>query len=154
MKFALIRENIVATVVEADDAEQIALLISQYQNAIEVTDMDPQPTVGWELVGSTLVDPTGLSTPSKKVSKLKMLERFTDVEIAGIKAFAAQANSYAYALRGAMRKQSVAAYIDLALPQTIAGVNNLVALGLLTSERASIILNTPVSESEKYKGTE
>ncbi len=83
-----------------------------------------------------------------------MLERFTETEIAGIEAFAAQSNAYAYALRGAMRKQSVAAYIDLSLPQTIAGINNLVALGLLTSERANIILNTPVTSLEKYKGIE
>lgn len=154
MKFALIRDNLVSKIVDADSAEEIGETIAQYQNAIEITDMDPQPEVGWELVGTALVDPTGEAQPSKKVSKLKMLERFTDAEIAGIEAFAAQSNSYAYALRGAMRKQSVAAYIDLALPQTIAGINNLVALGLLTAERASVILNTPVTKEEKYKGIE
>lgn len=154
MKFALIRDNIVASIVDAESAEEIGLLISQYQNAIDITDADPQPAVGWELSGTILIDPTGLSQPSKKISKLKMLERFTDAEIAGIEAFAAQSNAYAYALRGDMRKQSVAAYIDLALPQTIAGINNLVALGLITSDRANTILNTPVTEVEKYKGKE
>lgn len=154
MKFALIKDNFVVSIVEAADAEEIGLLISQYQNAIDITSLDPLPAVGWELVGTILTDPTGLSQPSKKISKLKMLERFTDAEMAGIEAFAAQQNAYAYALRGAMRKQSVAAYIDLALPQTIAGINNLVALGLLTSDRANTILNSPVTATEKYKGIE
>lgn len=150
--FALISENTVVSIISAD-SDQIDLSTTmKYQNIIEITNLDPVPEVGWILEGTVLKDPTNSATPSKKMSRLKLLERFTDAELAGIEGFANQSNAYAYALRAAMRKQMAAEFIDLALPQTVAGIHNLVALGLLSSQRASEIINTPLTEAEKYRG--
>lgn len=150
--FALISENIVVSIIESESDQIDSSITHQYQNIIEITNLDPIPAVGWILEGSVLKDPTSSAVPSKKMSRLKLLERFTDTELAALEGFANQANPYAYALRAAMRKQMAAEFIDLSLPQTIAGINNLVALGLLSSDRANEIINTPLTEAEKYRG--
>lgn len=155
MRIALITENKVSGFAEVQTEEEFEALGRTYSNLIDVTDANPVPVVGWVFNGSILVPGEGQSgTPSRKISKLKFLERFTDTELATIEGFSAGTSGYAFAVRVALRKQAVATYIDLSLPATISGVNNLVALGLLTSDRASIILDTPIIEEERYKGNE
>lgn len=150
MKIAFILEDKVASIVEVSSFDDVADVSRRYQASVDVTDAVTQPQVGWEFKDGQIVYPAGVST--KVMSKLKFLERFTDAELAGIEAFAAGTSAYSFAMRVALRKQQVAEFIDISLPQTIAGVGNLVALGLLTSERANLILNTPVTEAERYKG--
>lgn len=47
---------------------------------------------------------------------------------------------------------NAATYIDLTLPETIAGVQLLEAAGIIGSGRANEILTSPISDTEQYKG--
>lgn len=152
MKFAFVKDDHVVEIRELHSENDISEDLRSYQAVMLIDGMDPVPQVGWQLSGSSLIDPTGQAKPSKVMSRLKFLERFTDAELGAIEAFSAQSNPYAYALRAAIRKQQVSEFIDLSLPQVSTGVMNLVGLGLLTLERANAILNTPLKDDEKYRG--
>jgi hypothetical protein len=152
IKLAFIQDNVVVKKLSVESIDDVSSTFSLYQNVIEIDGLDPEPDVGWVLQGSVLIDPTGTAQPLKRISKLKFAQRFTDVELATIESYAWQSTPTAAALRAALRKQMIAEYIDLALPETATGLLSLVGLGLITADRASVILNTPVSESEKYRG--
>lgn len=147
MLCALIKNSIVVEVRDVTQEEFERDIANQYEIIVDVTDLTPPVIVGDLFDGHTIVG----TTQSVKITKLALLNRFTDQELATIEGFALQANSYAYALRTALRKQAVATYIDLKRQDTITGINNLVALGLITQDRANTILNTPPTEMEKYK---
>lgn len=152
MLCALIRNGIVVEVKDITE-EEFGTVVNSYDSVVEVTNNNPMPTEGWSFVGTTFSPPAGVSAiPTLKISKLAFLQRFTDTELETIEAASAQNNQYGYALRVALRKQAVATYIDLSLPETITGVNSLAALQLITSQRATAILTTPITEAEKYRG--
>lgn len=153
MKYALVRNAIVEQILEDLTNEQIVEHSAYYENIVDVTNDAITPEVGWTFNGSVLVPPLGVvAKPSMKITRLAFLSRFTDAEVAAIETFAFQNNPYSAALRGALRKQSVSSYMDLERVDTIVGVSNLVALGLITQQRATAILTTPPTELEKYKG--
>ena len=151
-KFALIVDDKVWDIKHVSLESDLPSDLRQYQAVIEVTEAYPEVQIGWKFSGTSIINPDPDAAGSMAMSRLKFLERFTDAELGAIEAFASQSNPYAYALRAAIRKQQVAEFIDISLSQTILGVSSLVALGLLTAERASQILNTPLKEDEKYKG--
>lgn len=153
MKYALVRNGIVEQILEDLTNEQILEYSSHYENIVDVTNYAIIPDVGWLFNGSSIVPPPGVvARSSMKITRLAFLNRFTDLEVAAIETFAVQNNAYGAALRGALRKQSVSNYMDLERIDTIVGVSNLVALGLITQQRATVILTTPPTELEKYKG--
>lgn len=84
--------------------------------------------------------------PEKKLSKLKFKQRMTAAERIGIRA----AGELDPVIFDFMDLQKDATYIDLSLPETIQGVQYLEAKGHLVAGRASEILDTPVSEAERY----
>ena len=152
MLCALVRNGIVIEVKDITE-EEFPTIVSSYDSVVEVTNNNPMPAENWTFTGTTFSPPAGVNaTPTLKISKLAFLQRFTDIELATIEAAAAENNQYGFALRVALRKQSVATYIDLSLPETISGVNSLAALQLITSQRATTILTTPPTEAEKYRG--
>jgi len=146
-----IKDNKVKAVIQIDSDEEYFSFISHFQNLIDISEQVPQPKVGWIVKGNHVVDREDSAIPSR-ITKLAFRSRFTAAEKAGMEAFAAQSNAYAYALRAAMGDQRDATFIDLSRQDTIGGVNQLVAMGLLTSQRASEILNNPVLEIEVYSG--
>lgn len=148
MKFAFIQNDKVCLVEDLESGEVAAIKGLQYQAVVEIFPENTVPEVGWEFVSGLIVNPF---TDSKKVTKLKFLERFTTAELVGIEAYAAGTGANNLAVRVSLRKQSLATFIDLALPETISGTMALAALGLLTVERANQILNNPVMESERYR---
>lgn len=117
------------------------------QAAIDITNTLPQPQVGWTFNGSTLIS-NGTSTTV--VTKLAFRERFTPTELIGIIAASMAATQTGYTLQMLMQNQMAATYVDLSRSDTIAGVDLLVSLGLLTSARATTILTTPPSSQEIY----
>ena len=148
---ALIKNGIVEEIKDMTDTE-MAEVQSEYSNMVDVTNANPYPEVGWSFDGSVFSAPVGSDTvQSMKLTKLAMITRL-DPEISNIVAFSRGSGAYNIAVDVALRKQALATYIDLSLPETITGMNNLVLLGLITPERAAIILNTPPSEKERYKG--
>ena len=151
MKFALIQNDYIVLIIDTSSADDLGDIRS-YQACIEITNQDPMPAVGWKLDGSVLIDPSGAAVAKKHISKEKFLSRFTDTEICDIEDFSKGTSPYAKAVRASLKRQEQAMYIDLNYQKTKDGINNLVALHLLTAERADAILNTPLSEEEKYKG--
>lgn len=148
---ALIKNGIVEEIKELT-TEEIEALSNEYSNIVDLSSANPYPEVGWSFNGIQFSAPAGSNTSqSMKITKLAMITRL-DPEISAIVSFSRGSGVYNIAVDVALRKQSLATYIDLALPATITGINNLVLLGLITSERASIILNTVPTEFERYKG--
>lgn len=105
--------------------------------------------------------PPGPILPEKpwKITKLAFRNRFTRAEKASLEMAALdnpsaniQQRQLAAALRVDMEDQAQATYIDLDRPDTRAGVQQLESLGLLGSGRALIILDTPPTEVEIYRG--
>jgi hypothetical protein len=144
MVCALVQDYAVVAI-QTIDPSQYASLSSQYQAVIDITDMLPQPQVGWTFNGSSLVS-NGVNPTT--ITKLAMRERFTLAEMAAILA----ASVSNFTLQAILQNQQIATFIDLARPDTIAGINYLVSLGLITPARATQILTTPPSATEIYQG--
>jgi hypothetical protein len=91
-----------------------------------------------------------------RISKLAFLNRFTDAEYITIdlasidnpSATTEQRQGQAM-LRMFLSKIDKAAHINLDLQQTKDGVNALAAMGLLTTERATSILNDTITSEER-----
>jgi len=152
MRFAFVLDDKVELIKDMEDGNEAAALARQYQALIDVTGASPAPQVGWILVNGQVIDPTGLAQPDRHISKEKFLSRLTDDEICTIEDFAKGTSQYARAVRAAMKRQEQSTYIDLNYWRTIQGIQNMVALGLLTPDRANTILNAPITEEEKFKG--
>lgn len=149
---ALIKNGIVEEIKEMTNEEIIEASSGGYSNIVDITNYIPYPSIGWNFDGVKFLAPYGSSQVSDmRITKLAMITRL-DPEIAGIVSFSRGSGVYNIAVDVALRKQSLATYIDLSLDATINGLHNLVLLGLLTQERADIILNTVPAESERYKG--
>ena len=74
---------------------------------------------------------------NRKKSKTEFLELFTDAEFMGI----LTAAKLSVEVEMFIKKMDAAEFIDLAYPDTIAGINGMAAAGLLTTERAKEVLN-------------
>lgn len=126
--------------------EEFAGYASVYELIIDITDMTPQPQIGWFLDGNKLVT-NGTNGPIK-ITKLAMRQRFTFSELCALEE-ATLTNSAVRALRNNV---AVAEFIDLTRADTVGGLGLLVSVGLLTTERMNIILTTPPQSHEIYKG--
>lgn len=152
MRYAFLSGDSVVHLADLDTDDDAAIMARQFQSVVNITGQNPEPTLGWVLSNGVLIDPTGMAKTSRYISKEKFLSRFTDAELIAIETFANGTSAPAMALRVSMRKQQVAEYIDLDYDKTVQGIMGLVALGLLTSDRANAIIYTPVTETERYKG--
>lgn len=151
MIVALISENLVSKIITVNSDDEFQEQTKGYSNSIDITDQNPQPIVGWVFDGNHLSPGPGQSsTGTKKITKLGLRQRLTFTELCAITT-AAQTIAPVAALLGNL---NVSTYIDLNRSDTRGGVNLLVSLGLLTSDRATEILNTPIQDFEKYKGNE
>lgn len=150
MLCALIQDNIVIDQQELPDELAIQELLKTHQFVNIIDGLDPVPQVGWTFDGQKYIDPHGIAKPKRFITKEKFLSRFTDDEICNIEDFSKTASPYAKAIRASLKRQEQAKYIDLDYQRTIDGIGALVALTLLTPQRANAILNTPLTEDEKY----
>ena len=141
MKIAIVNNNIVEEIriIRDEDYHNI-----QCQIAIDITDSNPQPEIGWILQGSRLV---GLPV-STRITRLAMRQRFRISELIALET-AAQTDMFIKVLMGNL---AVSTFIALQRPDTIAAVNTLAELGYITTERATEILTTPPTALELYKG--
>lgn len=146
MIYAIVNNNVVEQVRAISQEEFDQGIVNRNQAVLDITGMLPEPAVGWVYNGSVLSSPT----PSTRISKLALRQRFTFNELVAIKT-ASASNAMVGVL---LDNLSVATYIDLGLPATQQGIGLLVQLGLLTSDRATAILTTPPVYSELYKGIE
>ena len=144
MLCALVQNNIVTSIQTLDSAGyQSASQV--YQAVIDISATVPQPQIGWIFNGSILVSN---GNNLMQITKLAFRERITTGELVGI--YTAKPSNPVIQLL--MDNQALATYVDLTRSDTISGVMYLVSIGLLTSDRANVILTTPPTASEVYKG--
>lgn len=146
-RYALIGgESVVVGIVENVSDAQFEALASVYGQLIEITDVQPQPQLGWSFDGQSIVG----TSPSKKITKLAMRQRFTVQEMIGIMTASADPNKII--VRYLMDNLATATFVDLSRPDTQAGLQVLVDYGLITADRKNVILTTPPSGLEIYQG--
>jgi hypothetical protein len=150
MRVALIQDNVVQSIITTASDEDYYEKTKGYSNAIDITDSNPQPQIGWVFTGSDLVDPTGSAVPTRKITKLGLRQRLTFSELIALTAAARTVDAVA-ALKDNL---TVANYVDLERQDTKNAMALLVSLGLITSDRAAIVLSAPIQDYEKYKGTD
>lgn len=111
--------------------------------------------VSWGSAGNS---PTPINVPvitARRITKLAFRNRFTAAEKIGLEmasldnpAATLEARQASAALRVYLKDLDNATFVDLDRADTVYGVNQLVALGLLTSDRANHILTDPIQSSE------
>jgi len=65
MKFALVLNNLVVRIVEAEAESEINGLLHRYQAALDITEATPEPQVGWVFENNELVAATSEYTPDQ-----------------------------------------------------------------------------------------
>lgn len=106
--------------------------------------------------------PTEVSLPppsaSRKITKLAFRNRFTSTEKVSLEmasldnpAATMQQRQLAAAIRVYLKDADNAKFIDLNRADTEAGVLQLAALGIVTTERAGQILNNPIQPEELWE---
>lgn len=153
MQYALINNNKVENIIVADQ-EFIDAISDQYQH-IESLDQPGELNIG---VGWSWSQNGGFSAPTpepepnqpspKKITQLAFITRFTDAEAIALDLASIGATVEAASIRRYMQKVNAATFIDLGRPDTIAGVNQLEAVGLIGVGRANTILTAPITEQE------
>ena len=92
------------------------------------------------------------SQPSpKKITQLAFISRFTDAEAIALDLASMGATVEAASIRRYMQKVNSATFIDLEREDTIVGVNQLEAVGLIGAGRANVILTAPVTDLERAR---
>lgn len=150
MKLALILENIVVSVTDVETEEQVQALAAVHSTVVDITEQRPQPEAGWVFNGNTLVPGPNSTTPPLKITRLAFRNRFTSAEKGAL--YTVAATSQGVGLRIYLDDLASSTYVDLSRPDTIASVNYLATIGLITSQRAQEILTTPLTALERYYG--
>lgn len=96
----------------------------------------------WVLVGPEFKPPLVPSYPS--ITKLAMIDRFSDAEYTGV----LTAAKTDVEVQGWLDRFNVAKNVNLTDSRTVSGMNLLVSKGLLTQARADSILTDPVQPDE------
>ena len=147
MKYALIQDYAVHTIVDVADESEL----SQYRTFQNVINIEGQPNVvvGWVFTGSICVPPPGQNQGSLKITRLAFRNRFTMAEKAAL--YTVAATPQGVGLKVYIDDLAAATYVDLLRDDTVASINYLASLGLLTAPRAAAILDTTtVTAMELY----
>lgn len=112
-----------------------------------VDGIDPRPTPGWTYTDGTFSPPVPPPEPvlPKIITKVAFRFRLTDAEYVGI----LQMAKTEVAVAAWVETFNMVSQVNLEDARTIAGVQQLVDLDLLTEERAGEILTAPVQPSER-----
>lgn len=146
MRIALIKNNVVANIIESELAWALTL---GYDAAVEASaDADigggyadgvftapPSPREGESQ------PPPGLGT---RITPLAFINRWAQEEEIAIRTAAKDS----VAIEALIARVQLASFIDLADPRTVAGIDALVSAGLLTQARGTAILTDPVQSVE------
>jgi hypothetical protein len=153
MQYALINNNKVENIIVADQ-EFIDAISNQYQH-IESLDQPGEHNIG---VGWSWNQNDGFYAPEpepepnqpspKKITQLAFISRFTDAEAIALDLASIGSTVEAASIRRYMQKVNAATFIDLERADTISGVNQLEAVGLIGAGRANAILTAPITEQE------
>jgi hypothetical protein len=149
MLCALVRENIVVQVLELSE-EEIQSYGRIYERVVDISQMTPTPSAGWTVNSNGLfVEPEG-SSSSRVITRLAFMNRFKDNEIGAVYTIANTAAHPLYIpFKIYIDKILASTFIDLARPDTIASLELISSLGILSSARVNEIISTPVSYTER-----
>lgn len=87
-----------------------------------------------------------------KITQLAFLNRFTDDEAVDIDLASMGTTRDAALLRRYLQKVNAATYIDLSRTDLAEDLQKLVNFNILTQERVTTILTSPIQDHEIYKG--
>jgi hypothetical protein len=150
MRLALIKAGVVVGTVDVDGSDESIQPYAVMMDTVEdITNLTPQPTNGWVIdpTSGNLVSPSGTPTnPSIKITRLAMRQRFSPTVMMTLETAALTVPFVRYLMNNLI----VATFVDLARPDTIAGVDALVSLGYISSAQATAILTTPPADDEMY----
>ena len=93
-------------------------------------------------------DPEPEPEVPKKITQLAFISRFTDAEAIALDLASIGATVEAASIRRYVQKINAATFIDMDRADTITGVNQLEAVGLIGAGRANVILTAPITEQE------
>lgn len=145
--YALISgDNVVSGIVQLEDESKLECLTGIYAQVVDITNAQPMAQLGWSFDGQSVVG----TSQSMKITKLAMNQRFTVTEMLGLLTYVNTNPTSIVALL--LQRLQIAQFVDLSRSDTQAGVGVLVQLGLLTSERANVILTTAPTLLEVYQG--
>ena len=152
---AIIESGVVANVIVADE----------WPNGIDVTELTPQPGIGWLYDGQGFTPPAAEPEPQPDqnpdgegpfLSNYAFDMRYTLLERIAIKQLADQRNpdgsftTTAYAVQVNVERAAKAKFVNPQRAETRNGVMQFVALGVLTEARALEILDSPIQPFEAY----
>jgi hypothetical protein len=110
-----------------------------------VDGLDPQPGPNWTYDGSTFSPPPPPPPLPNIITKLAMIDRFTEAEYEGV----LTAAKTDVQVQGWLDRFNVSNQINLEDSRTVSGINLLVSKNLLTQERGQEILTDPVQPNER-----
>jgi hypothetical protein len=110
-----------------------------------VDDENPQPGPDWSYSGGVFSPPPPPPPLANIITKLAMIDRFTEAEYEGVLA-AAKTDVQ---VQGWLDRFASANQINLDDSRTVSGINLLVSKNLLTQERGQEILTNPVQPNER-----
>lgn len=131
--------------------------LADWPGAIDVTELNPRPQPGWIRQGQNFVAPPAPPPQSlgTKITRLALRDRIgtpalVAIELASVHNPAGndQAKAFAAQLRVMTENVRIATYIDLARPDTRAGIQALEVAGLIPQGGAAQILDAPVQPHE------
>lgn len=137
------------------NADNVVVSISELHSAVEVPNLIPingQQAVdlGYVYSGDVFVAPqSAQAVADKRITPNAFQKRFTDAEAIAIDLASIGATVQAATIRRHMKLSETASFIDLEDPLTISGVNAMAAAGLISGQRATEILTSPVQDIER-----
>jgi hypothetical protein len=139
-KYAIVKGDLVDGIALADAP------MSTDGTWVDLDGIEPQPGPGWTYSdGAFSPPPPVVDSRPPIITKLAFRFRLTDQEYIGILAAA----KTEIAVQAWLETFNMVTQINLADARTVAGVQQLAALDLLTDERAATILTAPVVEEER-----
>jgi len=149
MLCALLSNNIVIEVRDmSEDDLSTPNAANHWSQAVDVTNDNPTPGVGWIFNGSKIMPPDGITAKKSMVlTKLALRQRMTLPELIAI--YTARSTNPVISIL--LDNLASASFIDLERSDTISGTMYLASQGLITLQRAQEILTTPPTATELYR---
>lgn len=148
MKYAIINENKVTSIVDLFTEEEVIDYTKKNQLCYLIDDLADQNVIGYDFVDNTLKDLSGNLVKQKmRMTRLAFRNRFTTNELVALYT-AMQSNIMLQIINDNLL---AATFIDLNRAETINAVYYIASLGVITNTRAGVILTTTPSELEVYK---
>ena len=150
MKYAIINENKVTSIIELNTEEEVFEYSKKNQLLYLIDDLSDQNVIGYDFADNTLKDLSGNIVKQKmRVTRLAFRTRFTTSELVALYT-AMQSNIMLQIINDNLL---AATYIDLNRTETINAVYYIASLGVISMDRAAQILTTKPTDLELYRIT-